>query len=71
MNDEISRTPFTPTYGAHLIDDTRTRFVLWAPSARTVHVEVDDQPAQPMQATAEGHYEAEVACGHGARYRYR
>ncbi|GHB08218.1 malto-oligosyltrehalose trehalohydrolase [Modicisalibacter luteus] len=71
MTDELRQAAFTPTYGAHLIDTERTRFVLWAPSARAVHVEVEGQPSQPMQATRDGNYEAEVGCGHGARYRYR
>ncbi len=71
MTDETRQAPFTPTYGAQLIDAERTRFVLWAPSAHAVNVEVEGQPGLPMQATTEGHYEAEVACGHGARYRYR
>lgn len=71
MTDERRQTAFTPTYGAHLIDTDRTRFVLWAPSARAVHVEVEGQPSKAMQTTCDGHYEAEVTCGHRARYRYR
>ncbi|MDW5377670.1 malto-oligosyltrehalose trehalohydrolase [Halomonas sp. HP20-15] len=71
MRDELPQATFTPTYGAQPIDDERTRFVLWAPSARAVNVEVEGLPSQAMRATTDGHYEAEVACGHGARYRYR
>ncbi|TDX25364.1 maltooligosyl trehalose hydrolase [Modicisalibacter xianhensis] len=71
MKDETRQAIFAPTYGAHLLDTEHTRFVFWAPSAHAVHVEVEGHGSQPMQPTTEGHYQAEVACGHGARYRYR
>ncbi|QJQ97130.1 malto-oligosyltrehalose trehalohydrolase [Halomonas sp. PA5] len=62
---------FQPTYGAQVLDGATTRFVLWAPSARAVSVEVEGEPSRAMQAGDGGHFQLDVSCGHGARYRYR
>lgn len=60
-------------FGATLLAPDRTRFRLWAPGAHPddVAVEVLGMAPQPMQALPEGWYEAQVACGAGARYRFR
>ncbi|SFU44908.1 malto-oligosyltrehalose trehalohydrolase [Halomonas korlensis] len=60
-----------PTYGAQVIDEATTRFVLWAPTAAGVAVEIEGQPSMMMQAGDEGHFMIEAPVGHGARYRYR
>ncbi len=57
--------------GATLIEPNRTRFRLWAPAREAVWLEVDDEPAVPMAKLEDGWFEAEAACGAGARYRYR
>ncbi|MDR9438799.1 MAG: malto-oligosyltrehalose trehalohydrolase, partial [Halomonas sp.] len=62
---------FQPTFGARVIDKGQTRFMLWAPDARRVEVEIDGGPGVTMTADEEGICEAHVPCGHGARYRYR
>lgn len=62
---------FQPTFGAQVIDKGQTRFMLWAPDARRVEVEIDGEPGVTMTADEEGICEAHVPCGHGARYRYR
>ncbi|WP_346796135.1 malto-oligosyltrehalose trehalohydrolase [Halomonas sp. Bachu 37] len=65
------KTPFQPTFGAQVVEEGRTRFVLWAPGAHRVDVEVEGQPAVTMTQADDGCVTAEVACGHGACYRYR
>ena len=64
-------TRFQPTFGAQVIGEGHTRFVLWAPDAYRVDVEVEDLPSATMVKTDDGCVAAEIACGHGARYRYR
>lgn len=71
MRHADQQMSFTPTFGAQVLDDERTRFALWAPSARQVWVEIEGQPSVAMTASAEGRFEAEAQCGHGARYHYR
>jgi maltooligosyltrehalose trehalohydrolase len=61
----------TNTWGATLLAPDRTRFRLWAPDAGEVGLEVEGRPAQPMQATGEGWFEAEAPVGVGVRYRFR
>lgn len=58
-------------FGASLLPSGTTRFRFWAPAQKHVAVEVDGLPAVPMDAVGEGWFEAEVACGAGAPYRYR
>ena len=62
---------YTLPFGAELIDNQRTRFRLWAPSAKSVAIEIDGAPPTPMHAVANGFYEIEIDCGAGTRYRYR
>ncbi|GAC1429622.1 MAG: hypothetical protein NVSMB6_28940 [Burkholderiaceae bacterium] len=63
--------PSKYTFGATLVAPDRTRFRFWAPSQQSVGVEIDGQPPVPMTAVDGGWFEAEVACGAGATYRYR
>ena len=58
-------------FGATLVDPDHTRFRLWAPGQHEVAVEVEGLGSVPMTRDAEGWFEAEAACGAGARYRYR
>ncbi|MGE5651322.1 MAG: malto-oligosyltrehalose trehalohydrolase [Bacillota bacterium] len=62
---------FNPTCGAQLVAPDRTRFRLWAPDKEQVSVEIDGMAALPMKRLDGGWFEAEAACGAGARYRYR
>ncbi|GAB2803114.1 malto-oligosyltrehalose trehalohydrolase [Halomonas shantousis] len=71
MHDELAQATFTPTFGAQVLDENRTRFVLWAPSIHKVCVEIEGRPSLPMTPAGEGRFEVEADCGHGARYRYR
>lgn len=64
-------TRFQPAFGAQVIGEERTRFTLWAPDAHRVDVEVEDLPSATMVKAEDGYLTAEIACGHGARYRYR
>jgi maltooligosyltrehalose trehalohydrolase len=71
MND---RYACALSFGAHLITPGKTRFSLWAPTAKTVAVDLEDTGSIPMIADAEspaGWFRAEVECGAGTRYRYR
>ncbi len=63
--------PFQPTFGAQVGEHGHTRFTLWAPGAQRVDVEVEGKPSVTMSKTDDGCVTAEVACGHGAHYRYR
>jgi len=62
---------FEYTFGAQLLGPGHTRFRFWAPSVRQVTLEIEGLPSQPMQQRDGGWFEAEAACGAGARYRYR
>jgi maltooligosyltrehalose trehalohydrolase len=69
MND---RYAYHLTSGAELVAPDKTRFSLWAPSARTVTVEIEGATAVPMSADGDaGWFRAEAPCGAGTRYRYR
>ena len=57
-------------FGATLLGADRARFRLWAPVRESVSVEIDGK-SWPMQRRPGGWFEAEVACGAGAQYRYR
>ncbi|MBZ5486096.1 malto-oligosyltrehalose trehalohydrolase [Halomonas aquamarina] len=62
---------FQPLLGAQVVEAGRTRFTLWAPTATRVDVEVEGLPSTTMTPTHDGYVTAELACGHGAGYRYR
>jgi maltooligosyltrehalose trehalohydrolase len=57
-------------YGANLIAPDRTRFSLWAPTAKMVEVEVAGMGRAQMTADDDGWFVCELACGAGAQYRY-
>ena len=61
-------------FGAELVAGERTRFRLWAPSARSVELVVT-APAAPralrMTAAADGWHELTLEARSGTRYRYR
>lgn len=56
-------------FGAELVGPSHTHFRLWAPSVDAVMLEVEGE-AFPMDPRSAGWFEAEVACGAGARYRF-
>ena len=71
---QITSSPqkgFQPAFGAHVIEPHRTQFRLWAPGARRVDVEVEGLHSATMTPDDDGCVAAELACGHGDRYRYR
>src|SRR5204862_5209399 len=49
----------------------RARFRLGAPAGKNIRVEVEGLSPVMMNDAGNGCFEAEVACGAGARYRYR
>jgi maltooligosyltrehalose trehalohydrolase len=57
-------------FGAELIDGGRTRFRLFAPAQERVSLEAAGRSAA-MTRTADGWFEAEMACGAGTPYSYR
>ena len=59
-------------FGATIIAPDRTRFRLWAPTAKSVGVELDGAEPVPMaeDATCPGWFEVELGCGVGTAYRY-
>ncbi len=61
----------TLPFGAQLTGSTRARFRLWAPSVRSVSLEIESQTPQPMTATDDGWFEVETDCQAGDLYRYR
>jgi maltooligosyltrehalose trehalohydrolase len=65
----VHRMPF----GAEVLDDEYTRFQLWAPSARTVELVLQNGPGSsvPMERGAGGWYEVVASAAPGTRYRYR
>lgn len=65
--------PWRLDLGATVLGSDRVQFRVWAPSARTMAVELTDQnrTAVPMQAAGSGLFEATVeGIGPRARYRY-
>ncbi len=68
MNDRFARDLL---FGASLVAPDRTRFRLWAPAGKPVEVEVENLSPVTMNDVGDGWFEAEVACGAGAHYRYR
>ncbi len=62
----LHRMPFGP----QALDDGRTCFRLWAPSAPQVELMLDGRPL-PMRALADGWHEAAAVAAPGARYAFR
>ena len=64
----------TYRYGANLVSAAgappRTRFRLWAPTAKMVEVDIEGRGRSQMSADSEGWFETELPCGGGTAYRY-
>ncbi|TYO74760.1 malto-oligosyltrehalose trehalohydrolase [Pseudomonas sp. CK-NBRI-02] len=58
-------------HGAHLLDATSARFALWAPDARSVSLQLEQQPAVELLPEADGWFTGLASCQAGDRYRYR
>lgn len=58
-------------HGAHLLDATSARFALWAPDARSVSLQLEQQPAVELLPEAGGWFTGLAPCQAGDRYRYR
>ncbi|HZF98743.1 MAG TPA: alpha-amylase family glycosyl hydrolase, partial [Pseudoxanthomonas sp.] len=56
-------------FGAQ-IEGAHTRFRVWAPSCRSLAVQLEDGSSTLLAARADGFFEGSVACGAGALYRY-
>ena len=57
-------------FGAALVGNGLTRFRIWAPAQNNVAVEIDRFGRVAMRRSDGGWFEAEVASGAGAHYRY-
>ncbi|WP_409289117.1 malto-oligosyltrehalose trehalohydrolase [Pseudomonas sp. KCJK8927] len=57
-------------HGAHLLDATSARFALWAPDARSVSLQLEQQPAIELLPENDGWYTGVAQCQAGDRYRY-
>lgn len=62
---------YTLPFGAELLDTELTRFRLWAPSAKSVAVEINGRAPIAMTVMRDGFYETDIECGAGTRYKYR
>ena len=58
-------------HGAQLLDATSARFALWAPDARSVSVEIEQQPPVELLPDNDGWYTGTAPCQAGDRYHYR
>ncbi|WP_406819287.1 malto-oligosyltrehalose trehalohydrolase [Pseudomonas sp. KnCO4] len=58
-------------HGAHLLDATSARFALWAPDARSVSVELEQQPAIELLPAEDGWYSGVAPARAGDNYHYR
>ena len=58
-------------HGAHLLDATSARFALWAPDARGVSVELEQQPAIELLPEEDGWYTGVAPARAGDNYHYR
>lgn len=59
------------TFGATYLGNDRTRFRLWAPREKAVHLEIDAGSPLPMRAEPDGWFELEAGCTPGSSYLYR
>src|SRR5690606_38948889 len=57
-------------FGTAPLDSGGTRFRLWAPDQRRVHLALDDAQL-PMQPVGEGWFERDCDVSAGTRYRFR
>jgi maltooligosyltrehalose trehalohydrolase len=58
-------------FGATVLDDSQTRFRLWAPGQKNVSLELEGDANIPMRGDSNGWFEIDAACGPGTPYRYR
>jgi maltooligosyltrehalose trehalohydrolase len=58
-------------FGAQTIDEARTRFRIWAPSAEQVELCLQDHPPRLMPRDNEGWYQTIIVAPPGTRYRFR
>ncbi|WP_421996847.1 malto-oligosyltrehalose trehalohydrolase [Reyranella sp.] len=58
-------------FGATVLAPDRTRFRLWAPAQSRVVLDIEGREPIAMAGDGAGWFEAEAACGAGARYRFR
>jgi maltooligosyltrehalose trehalohydrolase len=58
------------SFGANLIDQSRTQFRIWAPGQKTLALAIEGRSPTPMSASASGWFEVIANCGAGTRYRY-
>lgn len=61
---------FRKTYGAELTQDGQTLFTVWAPSKRSISVEIEGLGTFPLQPAEHGLFQTKVRCSAGARYRF-
>ncbi len=57
-------------HGPLLLDDSHTRFRLWAPDAERVSLLLENAAALPMQRLENGWYSLDAEAGAGATYRF-
>ncbi|MDH0301009.1 MULTISPECIES: malto-oligosyltrehalose trehalohydrolase [unclassified Pseudomonas] len=57
-------------HGAHLLDATSARFALWAPDARSVSVEIEQQLPLALLPDEDGWYTGVARCQAGDRYHF-
>jgi maltooligosyltrehalose trehalohydrolase len=60
----------TSRHGAHVLDDARVRFGLWAPDAARVDLDLGGR-LQPLRADGDGWWSLVAEAAHGDRYAYR
>ena len=61
-------------FGAQVLEDGRTRFRLWAPTAKSVELLIGDEAdtrTEKLTSLDQGWYEATAKAPAGTRYRYR
>ena len=67
----MSRYEVELPFGAQPLAEGGTRFRLWAPSAKSVALEVEGHPPIAMTRDDAGFHTGVAPCSAGARYRYR
>ncbi len=65
-----SRPARNGRHGPVLLDDSHTRFRLWAPDARSVSLVIVGGDTLPMQQDEDGWYSLETEAGAGTRYSF-
>lgn len=68
-----NRHAFPLSFGANLIAPDKARFRIWAPSARSVSLQLDGKSTHPMlrnEQSSAGWFELELSCSAGTHYRY-